>query len=130
MVLVKTVKNFGSLSIFLLSLSACNIDSVKPDTPAIIVDPTPESREELLRVVSWALNDAEVLLADDALTHGNTLIIERKLIKDAEGNLAQGRELGMLERFQLFIDDGACILEHQNGGERWQLKHTACKAVK
>src|SRR5207247_516423 len=76
-----------------LSLAACATGSGR-DVPAVITTPTAESRAELRRVVSRALNRATLTLADDALTRDSTLIIERARPRGADGAPLSGRERG------------------------------------
>jgi hypothetical protein len=99
------------------------------DLPAVIVAPTAQSRDELQQAVSNTLNGAPVTLADDALTHDSTLIIERNQARDAKGVPLSGRELGRPEKFQLVKSGNDCILIHEASGKRWTLKHTTCSPV-
>src|SRR5258708_13046062 len=72
--------------------------------PAVIVEPTPESRAALLQAVTDALG-VEPLLADDALTRGSTLIIERRHL--------EGRERALPEKFHLLkIGDPRVTVPH------------------
>ena len=66
-------------------LTACQAPAAQPDAAARIVDPTPESRAALARVVSEALNGTQALLADDALTTSSELVIERTRPRDLSG---------------------------------------------
>jgi hypothetical protein len=110
-----------------LAVLACT-SVAQPDAPAMIVDPTPESRAELSRAVSAALNRADVTLADDALTHDSALVIEPTPARDAAGQRLSGRDLGRPEQFQLITSNGRCVLVHARSGQRHALEHTRCKA--
>jgi hypothetical protein len=105
----------------LLALTACS-----QEQPARIVDPTTRSRAELLRVVTQALGGAPVLLADDALTRASTLVIERNPPRDVQGRPLAGRELGKPQQFRLVKIGSACVLLHENDGERSVLAETTC----
>jgi hypothetical protein len=96
------------------------------DVPALIVNPTPESRAALSQAVSSALNRRSVTLADDALTRESTLVIERAVRRDASGLRVQGREPGLPERFRLVKSGGSCVLVHERTGQRFPLGHTRC----
>jgi hypothetical protein len=96
------------------------------DLPALISNPTPESRASLLQAVRSALNGAPVTLADDALTRESTLLIERAIRRDAARLRMQGREVSPPERFQLVKSGGACVLVHERTGRRFTLEHTSC----
>ena len=116
-----------SLLLLTVLMAACKNTAVKAEIPAIVVEPTTASRAELSRIVTEALHGVEVTLADDALTHNNLLVIERKPITDANGNRVQGRELGSPEQFQLFIDNEKCVLVQRSSNKRWRLQNTQCK---
>jgi hypothetical protein len=100
------------------------------EVPALIVNPTAESRAALLQAVRSALNGASVTLADEALTGESTLAIERTVRRDAAGRRVQGRELGLPERFRLVKSGGSCVLVHERTGRRSVLDHTQCVEVR
>jgi hypothetical protein len=85
--------------------------------PAVIVEPTPESRAALLQAVTDALG-VEPLLAEDALTRGSTLIIERRHL--------EGRERSLPEKFQLLKIGERCVIVHERTGQRSPLVQTKC----
>ncbi len=113
-------------------LTACkasptpNEGSLQGDRPAVIVNPTPESRAELQRVVSDMLFGAEVRLADDALTGSSTLTIERRHIRSLEDPPLSGRDLGQPERFRLLTTGTECVLVHEPDKARYELVETDC----
>ena len=105
-------------------LSACEAGplrtDMRADVPAHIVNPTFESRAELLQFVRQALNGSEVTIADDALTSGNLLIIEPK-------HLA-GRDFRRPVHFRLMLSGSDCVLVHQGTDVRMELTQTTCAA--
>jgi len=110
----------------LLSMAACATGSAGRDVPAVLTTPTAESRAELLRVVSRALNRVPLALAEDALTHDSALIIERARARDPEGARLDGRETGRPERFRLVKNGSRCVLVHERTGKRFRLASAAC----
>lgn len=106
--------------------TACNNLSAANDVPALIAQSSIQSRAELLRVVSVALNGVQVMLADDALTRNSLLTIERKPHRDLQGRQATGRQLGRPEQFRLVLNRSDCILVNLRNDERWQLTETSC----
>ena len=100
--------------------------SLQGDQPAVIVNPTAESRAELQRVVSDMLFGADVTLADDALTDSSVLIIERKRIGSMQNPPLSGRDLGQPERFQLLTTGTRCVLVHGPDQARYELTETDC----
>ena len=101
-------------------LSACQVAAVRADAPARIINPTAESRAELLRAVSDALDGRPVTIADDALVKDSSLIIEPKLLT--------GRDLRRPEHFELLLSGSRCVLVHQGTRARIPLKETTCVA--
>ena len=120
-----------TLALFMVALGACGCGTLPAgnDLPAVIVGPTTQSREDLQQAVASTLNGAPVTLADDALTHDSTLLIERNQARDANGVPLSGRELGRPEKFQLVKSGKDCVLIHEASGRRWTLKHTTCSPV-
>ena len=111
-----------------LLMSACSIRSASHDIPALITGPTENSRAELLRVVSRALNGVKVTLADDALTQSSLLTIERSPIRDVQGRQLNGRKLGRPDQFRLIKIGPACVLVKLPDDGRWVLAETSCIA--
>jgi hypothetical protein len=101
-------------------LSACE------PQPAVLTNPTAQSRAELSSVVSEALHGAPVRLADDALTQASTLVIERTMPRDAEGLPLNGRELEKPQHFRLIQHATHCILIQESTGKRWRLSAATC----
>ena len=108
-----------------LSLSAC-ASMAQQDVPAVIVEPTEESRAELTQTVSSALHVPTVTLANDALTRESLLIIERKPARDAAGQRLSGRDYGRPEHFQLVKAKTSCVLIHEGTGKRYELTQSKC----
>jgi len=87
---------------------------------AVIDQPTRESRAELARAVSSALNGVPVTLADDASTRDSLLIIERPL---------SGRDLGKPENFRLLKAGEQCTLVHERTGRHTTPASTTCQPL-
>ena len=113
----------------LASVGACKTAPIRQDAPAVILEPSPRSREELAGAMSAALNGVTVTLADDALTRESTLVLERAKHRDASGLPVQGREMGMPERFRLVKSGTECVLVHEGTGRRFTLRETTCAPV-
>lgn len=92
----------------------------------MITSPTPESRAELVRVMREALHQAQVSLADDALTQDSVLIIERARVRRPDGTPALGRDMGRPERFRLVEVGSRCDLVHERSGRRFTLSRATC----
>jgi hypothetical protein len=96
------------------------------DVPAVIVNPTEESRAALREAVSAALGGAQVRLADDALLLDSLLIIERARRRDPSGLPLDSRDPGTAERFRLVKRGGECVLVHVRTGQAYSLAGTEC----
>lgn len=112
----------------LILLGGCGSLRADQEVPAIITQPTAETRAELVGTVRTALNGAPVTIADDALTRESVLIIERAA-RDATGARLDGRDLGRPERFQLFKKGSDCVLVHEGTGKRSTLTSASCLPV-
>ncbi len=117
------------LVLFLILMTACNSFGVNNDIVAVIIEPDKESRNELQKIVSLALNGAEIALADDALTRDSRLFIERKSHNTMGNSPVLGRDYDKPEVFQLFISGSKCVLVQQRNEKRWALLKTRCKPV-
>jgi hypothetical protein len=108
-------------------LSGCASSQAQPDAPAVIVNPSAQSRAALVAAVTHALGIADVAIADDALSTDSTLIVERTRIVDSNGHRLNGRELGKPESFQLVKSGEQCILVHTRTAARQILANTNCR---
>lgn len=115
------------------AVSACRVTDRPPDEPslagdqpAVIVNPTPESRAELRGVVSDMLFGAEVTLSKDALTKSSVLVVERNRIRSLQHPPLTGRDLGKPERFRLLTTGTECVLIHESNHARYELPATDC----
>lgn len=107
-------------------LAACRTASARPDVPAVVAERGAQARAEVAAAVSTALGGVPVRLADDALTRESTLVVERARQRDPSGLPAQGREMGMPERFHLVKSGPDCVLIHEGSGRRFSLRETTC----
>ena len=109
-----------------LLVAGCHPRLAPPDVPAVLTSPTAQSRAELARVVSAAMNGAPVTVADNALTADGMLIVERAQHRGAKDMNLSGRETGRPEHFRLVKSGSRCVLVHQDTGRRWTLKSATC----
>ncbi len=108
-------------------LSAC-ASMAQQDVAAVIVEPSSESRVEILRIVSTALNGANITIAADALTRESMLIVERRVPRDPQGRRLSGRDYERPEQFRLVKSGSDCALIHVRTNERYELKEVKCVA--
>jgi hypothetical protein len=94
--------------------------------PARLVSPSSQTRAELGRIVSQALQGIPVRLADDALVHDSDLIVDRIPPRDAAGIPLDGRVLGKPEHFRLVLHGSSCVVIHERTGKSWTLASATC----
>jgi len=97
------------------------------ERPAVLTNPSADSRAELVHLISAALNGARVRLADDSLTRDSTLIIERVQRRDAAGRPLDGRTLERPEHFHLVTHGSDCVLIRERTGKRQILRSARCQ---
>jgi len=114
----------GVLAAAVLTPIACSTLAAQ-EQPAVIVVPTADSRAELARAVSLAMNGQPVTLADDALTRDSVLVIERRTPPGPQGRAATGRTLEAPEQLKLVLRGERCLLVRADGRE-WQLDQARC----
>jgi len=114
------------LTVGLLSTAGCETPNAAEPEPAVLTNLNAESRAELNRVVSEALNGTPVRLAADALTHESVLIVDRVRPRDTDGLPLDGRALGKPEHFRLVKQASHCILIQERTTRRWILKSAQC----
>ncbi len=113
----------------LLWLAGCRRIPAQTEAPAVITNPTRESRASLVRAVSNAVHGVPVTIADDALTKTDTLIIEHLSPRGPDGSPIDGRERGSPERFRLVRIGSECILVHSRTEKRYVLADVSCSLL-
>lgn len=112
-----------------LGLLPCQAPAPQPDVAAVLVNPTPQSRAQLLRAVNEMLGVSSVTLADDALTRSSVLLIERSPARDPGGVRSTGRDYGKPETITLVKSAGACVLLSARDGKRIVLTDATCRVA-
>lgn len=118
------------LACLTLWLASCKASPQAEEQPAVIANIEPKASVELNQVVAGALGRESVILADDALTQTDRLIIERKKHQSIEGGVLVGRSYEMPQQFRLVIKDSVCILIHEKTEKRYPLKQVSCRVLK
>ena len=109
-------------------MSAC-ATMAQEEIPAVLVESDAAARAEIVRAVSEALGNSDVLIASDALTRESALFIERKPARDATGQRLSGRDYGRPERFDLVKQGESCVLVHAGTQKRYPLKGVRCERL-
>lgn len=110
----------------LVIVAGCQALTAQPDIPALITNPTEESRAALKIALSEAFHCKEVALADNALTETSLLTIEsgaRHMIGKVS---PKGRILEKPIQFRLVKNGSECVLINLRDQSRHKLQNTAC----
>jgi hypothetical protein len=112
---------------FVIGVAGCRTVVTDYDRAARIIDADDASRAALQCAVADALN-ANVTLADDALTKSSTLIIQRSPPRSIQSLPAQGRNMDVPIQFRLVSNRNDCVLIDQRDRSRYKLENTRCEA--
>ncbi len=123
----RVVKTKAIIAGLLFAAVGCQTLATDGDVAARIMNPTDDSRKALQSAVNAAL-DANVTLANDALTDSSVLTIERKPPSSMENLPAQGRNMDMPMQFRLVLNDSDCVLVYTADDSRRKLADTSCIA--
>lgn len=118
----------GSCVILVSWLAACSTSDLRTDVPALLTNPSEDTRLEIEQSVSAALDGAKITVAADALTQSSVLTIEQGKNRSVERPAELGRNLGRPEHFQLMVDGPQCVLVHRRTGLHWILRQSECVA--
>ncbi len=110
-----------------LLIAGCQTLTAESDMPALITDPTDESRAALENALSEAFHDTEVTLADDALTQTSLLTIEVGARRTIENPPLRGRVLEEPTQFRLVKNGNDCVLIDLRDQSRHKLENTTCE---
>lgn len=109
------------------TLSACQMTAAQGSKAAVLTHPGAEVRLEISQAIIAMTGFSSVTLTEQDLTRSSELVIERKHQKTANGELIQGRDLELPQRFQLVLQGGQCWLMHQATGQQMLLKKAQCR---
>lgn len=110
-----------------VTLSACQMTVAQVPKAAVLTNPGADVRLEISQAIIAMTGYSSVVLADQDLTQSSELVIERKHQRTANGELIQGRDLELPQRFQLVLQDGQCWLVQQKTTQRTLLKKAQCR---
>ena len=110
-----------------LSLAWACAAAPPASAPAAIIDSTPAGRADIRKAVASALG-TDVLVAKDALTTSNLLVIEPRRQQSIEGRVGGGRIMTPPDIFRLVLVGDRCVLVHARTGAAYPLENTRCRA--
>lgn len=114
--------------VLVLMASACQTTSAQADQPALLSNPGAEVGAELSAAIGHLAGFAKVTLAERDFTTSSVLVVERRHQFDNKGELIQGRDLEMPQRFRLLTNSaGQCWLLHEKSGQRSLLAKARCR---
>lgn len=93
---------------------------------AVLLNPSPETRAEITRVISKALGGRSVTIAPESFTTSSRLIIEPKIMFRS-GYPVQSRDAKKPDHFYLKTSNGTCRLYHQQTENLFDLDIVKCR---
>jgi hypothetical protein len=106
-------------------LSGCTMSSSAGIAPPLVLESSAQSHAALERAVASLLG-RQVMLANDALTHDSTLVIDRVTHRDPTGRRIDAREDPGPEIFRLKMQGSECLLVRQRTQESVRLDNVRC----
>jgi hypothetical protein len=112
-----------------IALCACALPSAgTEETAAVVEAPSTATHAELQEAVN-ALLGKSVMLANDALTQTDVLVIDRTLARDSTGRRIEARETELPDRVRLVKRGGDCVLINERTQQERVLSKIRCKAA-
>lgn len=96
----------------LFILSSCLVTQSSQPVPALLEQPSAETRLILEKAIGYLLNSQPVKLANKVFTTKDTVIIEGHQLKDNYRNPRIGRKMHQADTVSLFIEGEKCYLKH------------------
>ena len=112
-----------------IALCACALPSTgTEETAAVIEAPSEATHTELQQAVN-ALLGKSVMLASDALTQSNVLVIDRTPARDSTGRRIEARSTELADRLRLVKRGDDCVLIDERTQQERVLSKIRCKAA-
>jgi hypothetical protein len=112
-----------------LVLNSCSATQPLHPIPALLAQPSQDSRLVLEHAIGDLFNSQSIKLANTVFTHRSTVIIESRVAKDSRGNLLNGREIRQADSVSLLTEDGKCYVKHDQTGNIKFVKNISCLAT-
>ena len=109
-------------------LSSCLATQVSQPVPAMLDQPSSDTRLLLESAIGDLLKSQPIKLSDNVFLQKSTVIIGRSQPKDGRGNLLNGREIRKADTVSLLTEDGKCYLKHDQSGQITVVGNISCKA--
>ena len=97
--------------------------------PALLEQPSADSRLLLEKAIGDLLNSRPIKLADNVFTKKNSVIIERGQPKNNLGRLLDGREIRPADSVSLYTKNGKCYLRHDQSNQIKLLGNIKCRVI-
>ena len=117
---------FYSNMAMLIMITGCQALTANSDLPALIVQPSDDSRVALQVTLSGLFGGYQVRLSDDALTESSMLSLELGSQKTLSRPSVKGRVLSKPYKFRLIKNGDNCTLVDLRDGTRHLLAYTTC----
>lgn len=126
------MSKYTSKSLLILAplvLSSCSATQPLHPIPALLVQPTIDSRLVLEHAIGDLFNSQPIKLASNVFIQKSTVIIKSHLVKDSRGSLLDGREMRQADTVSLLTEDGKCYVKHDQTGNIKFINNISCLAT-
>jgi hypothetical protein len=96
--------------------------------PALLVQPSDASQQELRATVARMMGVASVSLAKDVFLATSLMVIEKNRPRGADGIQLSGRDFDKPEQFRLLKSGNQCVLVKLSTGAHEVLQKSQCEA--
>lgn len=121
------MKKYPPTSIVLTACLVFSSCSVTQPLPALLEQPSVDSRLSLETAVGDLFNSQPITLASDVFQNKSIVIIEPRQPKGNRGNLLDGRETREADTVSLLIVNRDCYVRHNQSGEIKLVPNISCK---
>ncbi|MEO9944505.1 hypothetical protein [Paraglaciecola sp.] len=93
---------------------------------ALLEQPSRESRQAMEVVIGEMLKGRPIKLADTVFSKKSRLTVERRQSAPNSNNVLNGREIPAIDSFTLFLNNGQCMIRHNQTGQTRFVENVKC----
>ncbi|MEP0355475.1 MAG: hypothetical protein ABJH06_19290 [Paraglaciecola sp.] len=93
---------------------------------ALLEQPSMESRQAMEVLIGEMLKGRPIKLADTVFSKKSRLTVERQQSAPNSNNVLNGREIAAIDSFTLFLNNGQCMIRHNQTGQTRFVENVKC----
>lgn len=93
---------------------------------ALLEQPSVESRQAIEVLIGEMLKGRPIKLADTVFSRKSSLTVERRQSAPNSNKVLNGRETPAIDSFTLFLNNGQCMIRHNQTGQNRFLENVKC----